>query len=78
MPTERRHTMGSGGCCICPRCDTEIAHTRGTPCMEEHCPECNAKMVRKGSEHHRLVQARRSGGPRATGDRIEDEGPNTT
>jgi uncharacterized protein with PIN domain len=24
------------------------------PCQDERCPECNAKMLRVGSEHHEL------------------------
>jgi len=50
----RQHTMGSGGECVCPKCSTLVPHNRGVPCQEEHCPRCNAKMLRVGSEHHRL------------------------
>jgi len=48
------HTMGEGGECVCPKCETRIAHTNGVPCQKERCPECNAKMLRAGSEHHDL------------------------
>lgn len=51
---ERRHTMGAGGECICPKCRTVVQHRRGVPCQEEHCPACGAKMLRVGSEHHEL------------------------
>jgi uncharacterized paraquat-inducible protein A len=50
----RKHTMGSGGDCICPKCTTIVPHRRGVPCQEERCPACNAKMLRVGSEHHAL------------------------
>ena len=51
---ERQHTMGQGGECVCPKCKTSIPHQRGVPCQEERCPECSAKMLRVGSEHHEL------------------------
>lgn len=54
MAVKRRHEMGSGGFCVCPKCDERIRHRRGTPCQEEHCPSCGAKMLREGSYHHRL------------------------
>lgn len=46
--------MGSGGDCVCPKCKTVVPHKRGVPCQEEHCPKCDAKMLRVGSEHHEL------------------------
>ena len=49
-----QHTMGEGGECICPKCDTRMAHQRGVPCQDERCPECGAKMLRVGSEHYQL------------------------
>ena len=47
--------MGTDGRCICPKCNTTIAHRRGVRCQEERCPECGAKMLREGSEHHELL-----------------------
>jgi NAD-dependent SIR2 family protein deacetylase len=46
--------MGSGGDCVCPKCETTIPHRRGVRCQEERCPECGAKMLRAGSDHHEL------------------------
>jgi len=54
MANEHRHDMGAGGHCICPKCDETIAHRDGTPCRDERCPECGAKMLREGSHHHEL------------------------
>ncbi|HDP54146.1 MAG TPA: DUF134 domain-containing protein [Bacteroidetes bacterium] len=34
--------------CICPSCGYEATHQQGTPCSTEVCPNCNAKMRRKG------------------------------
>lgn len=51
---ERQHTMGSGGMCICPKCNITVPHQSGVPCQERRCPECTAKMLRVGSEHHKL------------------------
>jgi Zn-finger nucleic acid-binding protein len=60
MSEERRHEMGPGGHCICPKCEARIAHRRGIPCEEEHCPKCGAKMLREGSQHHQLLQEKRA------------------
>jgi predicted amidophosphoribosyltransferase len=57
---EHKHEMGSGGNCICPKCDSRIPHRDGIPCREERCPECGAKMFREGSEHHRLLLEKRA------------------
>lgn len=54
MTVERRHEMGEGGNCICPKCDTRIPHERGVPCQELRCPDCGGKMLREGSQHHQL------------------------
>ena len=54
MAVQRRHDMGEGGNCMCPKCGEKIPHRSGIPCQEERCPECGAKMLREGSEHHRL------------------------
>jgi len=56
----RLHTMGEGGECVCPKCETLIAHKSGVPCQEERCPKCNAKMLRVGSEHHGRWQQMKS------------------
>lgn len=59
MPVARKHEMGAGGQCICPKCATRIPHHQGVPCQEQQCPQCGAKMLREGSEHHALWQAKR-------------------
>lgn len=50
---DRLHTMGEGGECVCHKCEARLAHRSGVPCQEERCPDCGAKMLRVGSEHHR-------------------------
>lgn len=60
MAIKRKHEMGPEGNCICPKCDKRIPHDRGVPCMEKKCPDCGAKMVREGSEHHQLIQEKNS------------------
>ncbi len=60
MVVERRHDMGTGGACFCPKCGEKIPHGRGIPCQEEHCPRCGAKMLREGSYHHELLEKKRS------------------
>ncbi len=57
---KRRHDMGAGGFCICPKCDEKMNHKNGIPCQEEHCPECGAKMLREGSYHHNLLLEKRA------------------
>ena len=54
MAEHRKHVMGEGGHCVCPKCETTIPHSKGVRCQDEHCPECGAKMLREGSEHHQL------------------------
>ncbi|MGD2117671.1 MAG: ferredoxin [Chromatiales bacterium] len=56
MTSTRKHDMGSGGECICPKCGTKVPHQQGVPCQQMHCPECGAKMLREGSYHHELLQ----------------------
>ena len=51
---EERHHEGPDGYCICPRCETRLAHRQGVRCRDERCPRCGAKMLREGSEHHEL------------------------
>ena len=60
MALKRKHEMGEGGSCICPKCDEKIPHRSGVPCQEERCPACGAKMLREGSEHHRLLLEKRA------------------
>jgi hypothetical protein len=59
MATQRKHEMGRGGLCICPKCGEVMPHLSGQRCITERCPECNARMVRKGSYHHKLVEEKR-------------------
>jgi len=47
--------MGAVGNCVCPKCGATVPHIAGTPCRELSCPNCNAKMMREGSEHHQLL-----------------------
>jgi len=54
MEGTRRHDMGEGGWCVCPKCGRRTAHRRGVPCQEDPCPACGAKMLREGSHHHEL------------------------
>jgi len=35
-----------GGSCICPNCGNIIAHVVGQPCIEQSCPNCDARMTR--------------------------------
>ena len=58
-----RHEMGTGGFCICPRCDKKTAHRRGIPCQQERCADCNAKLLREGSYHHQLYQKKHASKP---------------
>jgi hypothetical protein len=51
---ERRHELGPGGTCVCPKCGSRRPHRRGVRCEEERCPECSTRMLREGSRHHRL------------------------
>ncbi len=54
MKNERRHEMGEGGYCICPKCNNRMEHNQDIPCQDEKCSECGAKMIREGSYHHEL------------------------
>jgi predicted amidophosphoribosyltransferase len=58
MAKQRKHKMGAGGFCVCPKCGEKIPHRDGVPCQDERCPGCGAKLLREGSEHHRLLMAR--------------------
>lgn len=68
MPVKRKHEMGAGGLCVCPKCGEKIPHRSGVPCQEERCPKCQAKMLREGSEHHRLFLQKQAS-------KEEDSGP---
>jgi len=37
---------GPGGFCVCPQCQTKVAHPRGVPCYNLKCPKCGAPMTR--------------------------------
>jgi len=62
MRTQKRHDMGAGGNCVCPKCGNTIVHRDGVPCQEERCPACGAKMLREGSRHHELFRKRQAEG----------------
>lgn len=51
--------QGSRGHCICPKCETKEIHKPGLPCQSTQCPNCGAKMLREGSEHHEQWLSRR-------------------
>lgn len=57
---ERRHDVGTGGFCICPKCETRVPHRDGIRCLEERCPQCGAKMLREGSQHYALWRTKRA------------------
>jgi hypothetical protein len=57
---ERRHEMGPGGLCICPKCGKKIPHQRGVRCGDHKCPACRTKMVREDSYHHQRIKEKRS------------------
>jgi len=54
-----QENLGSGGNCVCPKCGNKVTHQAGKPCKEERCPNCGAKMVREGSSHHQLIEAKK-------------------
>jgi len=39
--------LGVGGNCVCPKCGSKKAHTRGVPCNTLKCPNCGTTMVRE-------------------------------
>ncbi|MCW8933642.1 MAG: ferredoxin [Gammaproteobacteria bacterium] len=55
MVVKRRHEMGAGGQCICPKCSKKSIHHDGIPCQDERCPDCGVKLFREGSYHHKLL-----------------------
>jgi len=46
--------MGSSGTCVCPKCNYQAPHKSGVPCQQERCPNCDAKLLREGSDHHKM------------------------
>ena len=42
-----RPGAGPGGNCICPKCGTKVPHQKGTPCYNQTCPKCSARMIRE-------------------------------
>jgi len=52
---EEKQRYGPQGNCICPKCGFKKPHQRGTPCRDERCPKCNAKLLREGGVHHMNV-----------------------
>ncbi|MGB9907780.1 MAG: ferredoxin [Candidatus Saccharicenans sp.] len=52
--------QGPGGFCLCPKCGYRQVHQAGVPCLEQHCPQCGSTLVREGSEHHRLIEEKKS------------------
>jgi predicted amidophosphoribosyltransferase len=60
MAVKRRHEMGAGGTCLCPKCGERMPHTRGQPCQDLRCPNCGAKMLREGSYHHELFEKKKA------------------
>jgi len=55
MTHKRKHAMGEGGNCICPKCGITVLHESGTPCIETKCPKCNTKLLRENSDHHKAL-----------------------
>lgn len=49
------NNMKSGGFCICPKCGKKVPHSKGITCHETKCPKCGSKMLREGSEHHKML-----------------------
>lgn len=43
--------VGAGGAdvCVCPKCNYEEEHDKGTPCNQKTCPECNEPLTGKGA-----------------------------
>jgi len=41
--TSTNRPLGSENC-VCPQCNQEVPHRRGTPCSETKCPKCGTPM----------------------------------
>ncbi len=52
--------IGQSGQCICPNCDLTLPHTAGVPCSTQLCPNCNIRMIRENSDHHRIILTKRN------------------
>jgi hypothetical protein len=52
MTEHKQQGLGSKGHCVCPKCGLRVPHTPGSPCQENRCTQCGAKLLREGSEHH--------------------------
>ncbi|MBN2140851.1 MAG: hypothetical protein JW718_07575 [Desulfovibrionaceae bacterium] len=59
MAIERKHQMGAGGYCVCPKCGRREVHQSSVRCIEQKCPACGSTMVREGSEHHQKITAKK-------------------
>jgi len=54
------HPHGMEGNCICPKCDFQLPHKQGIPCNSMLCPKCDIRMIRKDSEHHKMILNKRN------------------
>jgi hypothetical protein len=50
-----RQGVGGTDTCVCPECEAETKHERGTPCAEAKCPECGAAMEGKPPEEKKVL-----------------------
>lgn len=71
MSVQRKHDIGTGGTCICPKCGEKVPHRDGIPCQEEICPGCKAKMLREGSHHYQLFLEKQAKKQRKTPESAE-------
>jgi rRNA maturation endonuclease Nob1 len=55
----RKRVPGPGLECVCARCEKEFPHGKGPPCREQRCPDCGTPLLRKGSQHHQRLLAKR-------------------
>ena len=39
--------FGTGGYCVCAKCETKVEHRQGTKCTTIKCPECGHNMIRE-------------------------------
>ncbi len=40
-------SFGTGGYCVCAKCDAKIGHQQGVKCTTLKCPECGHTMIRE-------------------------------